>query len=74
MENFKYVGLWHDEFDIIEKDSKKYVLHGWNGEKFVRCYRMIDKYTIDESYKHHIIPIYKKDENENFDIVDYKVE
>ena len=82
----KLVGkYWNDNTkDVVEVDGEMYVLHGWNGEKFYHCWKVLDcngldfAENIEKSYI--LTPVYKgvgePDEEGNYDefeVVDYIV-
>lgn len=77
MANFEYVGtLWNNSsIKIIEKESKKYALHGFNGEEYLECWEVADNKGFDKvsDTVYCIKPIYAEVEEDEFDIVDYEV-
>ena len=62
---------WNDDdIEIVEIDGTLYALDGWNGEKFLHCWKCLDKFTEDpeDSAEYQIRPVYD-DEN----IVGYEI-
>ena len=51
-------------------DNELYALYGWNGEKYVRCWKCHNKYTaVDDGVEYEIKPIY---DDEDF-IIGYEI-
>lgn len=68
----KKVGnLWNDKnIEIYEIYGKMYALYGWNGEKYLHCWEVLDKDglqgLVDTEYI--IIPIYNECEVVDFEV------
>ena len=47
----KHVGFWnggkHESIEMVEVDGTIYALNGWNGEKYLDCWKCIDERTVD---------------------------
>lgn len=54
---------WSDNsIELAEIDEKIYALYGWNGEKYLCCWKCIDRYeAIDDGIEYEIEPIYSCD-------------
>lgn len=77
---FQVVGLfWNNrDFDIIGNNEKFCVLNTneWNGEKYYKCWEVKDikgLYPVDNK-KYTIEPVYEEIEEDEFEIIDYKIE
>lgn len=66
---------WNDNsIKLVKINGKIYALYGWNGEKYLHCWECTDKFTVvNESIEYEIAPIYKENEDGEFEIVDYEV-
>ncbi len=77
---FEGVGcLWNNyNYEVISDGSEFYVLYGWNGEKYYKCWKVLDNMGIEKSNDTRnfvITPIQKevdKDEDE-YEIVNYDI-
>lgn len=80
MENFKEVGnLWNNKnFIIISNGRKFYVLNKncWNGESYSDCWEVTDNKGLEKvgETTYTITPIYKEINEDEFEIVNYKVD
>lgn len=68
--------------EVVEIDGRYFALDGWNGEIWGKCWKVIPAENLDDVFddaggKANIIirPIYSDTQNDNdgFDIIDYKV-
>jgi hypothetical protein len=51
-----------------------YALNGWNGEKFIHCWKCSGEFYHDASKEEYeLTPIYKENEYDSYDIVGYEV-
>lgn len=79
MEKFIEVGrLWNDNNFIIISNSKKfYVLNAncWNGESYSNCWEVADSKGLEKVGEtiYTITPVYKEINEDEFEIVDYKI-
>lgn len=75
---FEVVGrLWNNtDLPIISDSNRYFVLCHWNGETYNKCWQVKDskglEQILDKSYT--ITPIYKEVAEDDFEIVDYKIE
>ena len=51
---------WLDtDIDVVEIDGALYALNGWNGEKYLHCWKCIDRFTADpDNREYEIAPVY----------------
>ena len=51
---------WNDDsIQIVEIDGELYALYGWNGEKWVHCWKCIDRFTaVLDGKEYEVIPIH----------------
>lgn len=70
----KRIGTWWSDssIELVEIDGRIYALSGWNGEKYLHCWRCIDRFTEDGTAEYELTPVYAEIEDE-FEIVDYTV-
>lgn len=72
----KIVGRWWNNpcLDIVEIESRFFVLNDWNGENWGDCFEVAKDLCeiIDKSVKHCIAPIYIEHYDDDFEIVGYK--
>ena len=62
----KHVGFWTgDPIKMMEIDGDIYALSGWNGEKFLDCWKCLDEWTVDpnESGRFVATPVYRFQED-----------
>ena len=54
------VAKWQDtDIDIAFIDMALYALYGWNGEKWLHCWKCIDRFTADPDGKEYdVTPVY----------------
>ena len=54
---------WNDSsIEIVRIDGELYALNGWNGEKWMHCWKCIDRFTADPDGKEYeIAPVYDWD-------------
>ena len=66
---------WSDNsIELVEIDGELYALYGWNGEKYINCWKCIDRFSaVDEATEYEIVPIYKKGSNEDVEVAGYKI-
>ena len=68
------IGYWVGTTDIpvVSIDGELYALDGWNGEKWLHCWKCIDRYTAaDDDREYEIIPHYDwEDYDEDADVMD----
>ena len=80
MERFKEVGnLWNNKnFTIISNGIKFYVLNEncWNGESYSDCWEVADSKGLEKVGETvcTITPVYKEINEDEFKIVDYKID
>jgi len=71
-----HVGNFYNNssIEIHEIEGRKYALHGWNGEFYLDCWEVADKYGHDriDSGVIEIAPIYDF-EDEQMPIIGYQV-
>lgn len=70
--------FWNGNLEVVEIDSKFYVLDGWNGELYTDCMEVDDRilntfYTCISNSECKIRPINKQIDEDNFDIIGYEV-
>lgn len=68
-----FVGKWWNDrsIEVWEIGGTQYALSGWNGERYLNCWEVVD--GIESGAKAVIEPIYNKIGEDEFEIVDYKV-
>ena len=50
---------WNSDNEIVNIDGTLYALNGWNGEKYLHCWKCIDEFTADSDDKEYEIrPVY----------------
>ena len=71
---------WSDSsIEIVEIEGDLYALNGWNGEKYLHCWKCIDRFTADPDNKEYeVVPVYELlpySEDEDFvpEIIGYEV-
>lgn len=70
--------LWNNiEFLIISNNTKYYVLNNdcYNGEHYTNCWEVADKKgfeVIENAPEKSFAPIYKKIDDDNFEIIGYE--
>lgn len=58
----KHVGFWTgDPIKMMEIDGDIYALSGWNGEKFLDCWKCLDEWTVDPNEPGRFVatPVYR---------------
>lgn len=70
--------LWNNKsFEIVKIGEKLYVLNldKWNGESYFECWEVADKYGFDQVGKetYTITPVYNKINEDDFELIDYKI-
>lgn len=57
------VAKWQDtDIDIAFIDMALYTLNGWNGEKYTKCWKCIDRFTADPDGKEYeVTPVYDRE-------------
>ncbi len=75
---YKHVGYYwnNDELEIIKVDNEFYVLDCYNGDEFLKCWKVLDEHGLDDAddeYYTVIRPIFKILENGDSEIIDYEV-
>lgn len=58
----KHVGFWTgDAIKMMEIDGCAYALSGWNGEKFLNCWKCLDEWTVDPNEPGRFVatPVYR---------------
>lgn len=46
--------------EIVQpSDGQLYALHNWNGEKYIDCWKCIDRYTQADDNRYTLIPVYR---------------
>lgn len=58
----KHVGFWTgDAIKMMEIDGGIYALSGWNGEKFLTCWKCRDSWTVDPNEPGRFVatPVYR---------------
>ena len=76
MTNFKNVGNWWNDrgIELVEIDGTVYALNGWNGEKYLECWKCTGEFNNEASEeKYHITPISEEIAEDEFEIVGYEV-
>lgn len=55
--------FWSDtDIEVVEIDGALYALDGWNGEKYLHCWKCIDRFTADpDGLEYEIAPVYDWD-------------
>ena len=71
---------WNDSsIEIVKIDGELYALNGWNGEKWLHCWKCIDRFTADpDDREYEVAPVYELQpysEDEDFvpEIIGYEV-
>lgn len=50
---------FESDIDVVNIDGTLYALNGWNGERWMHCWRCLDEYTAaDEDCAYEIAPVY----------------
>lgn len=70
--------FWNGNLEVVEIDSKFYVLGGWNGELYMDCMEVDDRilntfYICISNSECEIRPINKQIDEDDFDIIGYEV-
>ena len=54
------IGKWAgSDIDVVEIDGSFYALDGWNGEKYLHCWKCIDRFTAaPDGEEYEIRPVY----------------
>ena len=55
------IGKWAgSDIDVVEIDGSFYALNGWNGEKYLHCWKCADRFTADpdDDREYEIAPAY----------------
>jgi hypothetical protein len=73
---FKEIGHWPywPDIPMVEIDGEVYALNGWNGEKYLHCWRCTGQcymYPSEEEYE--IMPICEEISEDEWEVVDYDV-
>lgn len=71
------VGTWmnYGENEIIKlEDDRLFALHGWNGEKWLNCWQVEDKFTATNDEKIEITPVYQLNDNDEDEIFAYIID
>ena len=57
------VGKWSDtDIDVVCIEGSLYALNGWNGEKYLHCWKCVDRFTADADGKEYeVTPYYDWD-------------
>lgn len=58
----KHVGFWNgDGIEMLKIHGGIYVLSGWNGEKFINCWKCLDEWTVDPDAPGRFVakPVYR---------------
>lgn len=66
------IGTWWSDnnIELAEIDGKIYALDGWNGEKYLHCWKCADRFTISEdAAEYEIKPIYNQDGSIDFEVI-----
>lgn len=66
---------WNDNsIEIVEIDGELYALYGWNGEKWLHCWKCIDRFTADPDGKEYeVTPVYTEADEDEYEITGYEV-
>lgn len=50
---------FESDIEIVEIEGNLYALNGWNGERWVHCWKCIDRFTADpDGREYEIVPVY----------------
>ena len=74
--NFKNVGTWWNDSSIplVEINGDVYALSGWNGEKYLNCWKCTGEGYMDASKEtYEIEPLYEEVKEDDFQIIGYKI-
>ena len=53
---------FESDIDIVNIDGELYALDGWNGEKYLHCWKCLDRYTADpDDREYEVTPVYDWD-------------
>ena len=54
------IGKWNGtDIDVVKIDGALYALNGWNGEKYLHCWKCIDRFTAaPDGEEYEIRPVY----------------
>lgn len=54
------IGKWQNtDIDVAWIDGTLYALNGWNGEKYLHCWKCVDRFTADPGgAEYEIAPVY----------------
>ena len=51
--------FWCDtDIVICNINGERYALNGWNGEKYLHCWKCIDRWTAADDREYEVTPIY----------------
>ena len=55
-----FIGKWNGtDIDVVKIDGALYALNGWNGEKYLHCWKCIDRFTAaPDGEEYEIRPVY----------------
>ena len=71
-----YVGQWWSDssIEMMQIEGNVYALYGWNGEKYINCWKCIGDNLMQASEEeYHIIPTFKGINGE-YKITGYEIE
>ena len=52
---------FESNIDIVEVEGTLYALNGWNGEKYLHCWKCINEWLADpEGAEYEIAPVYDR--------------
>lgn len=75
MGNSEIVGYWNNNgtTPVVKIDGELYALHGYNGEKYLHCWKCLDCLTeAEDNIEYEIIPIWEyNSEFDLYEITDY---
>lgn len=66
---------WQDTDIRIECiEGALYALYGWNGEKYLHCWKCIDRFTADpDGREYEVTPVYTEVDEDEYEITGYEV-
>lgn len=74
--NFEKVGHWWNDSSVplIKIDGSVYALSGWNGEKYLNCWKCTGEGYMDASEEEYeITPVYREVSEDEFEVIGYDV-
>lgn len=61
------------DIPIIEINVELYALYGWNGEKYLQCWKCVDMFTVKEDATYEIAPVWSSNGDGDCEVIDYQI-